>query len=246
MGRNMLLEFRRVSKHFGGLSALTEVDSFVEEGEIVGLIGPNGAGKTTLFNLITGFDKVDSGLIYFQNEDITGLPTHRICRMGIGRTFQIAKPFEDLTVLKTVTIGALVHSNSVSQAEEKANKLLYHLKLDNKKDKLARSLTVAERKRLELARALASKPKLLLLDEVIAGLNPIEIDEITEILRGLVGSGMTIFMIEHVMRAILSLTDRAIVLDAGKKIAEGDPNDLLKDPVVIEAYIGSEHPDVLA
>jgi branched-chain amino acid transport system ATP-binding protein len=240
----MLLKINKVSKKFGGLQALKEVDLYVEEGKIIGLIGPNGAGKTTLFNLITGFHKPDGGSIYFQNEDITNFPAHQICQKGIARTFQIAKPFENLTVFKTVTIGALVHSNTVKQAEEKAERLLHYLKLENKREKLGRSLTVVERKRLELARALASEPKVLLIDEVIAGLNPTEIDEIGEIIRGLVKSGITIFMIEHVMRAILSLTEKVFVLDAGAKIAEGDPKDLLIDPVVIEAYIGREHPDV--
>jgi branched-chain amino acid transport system ATP-binding protein len=240
----MLLKINKVSKKFGGLQALKEVDLYVEEGKIIGLIGPNGAGKTTLFNLITGFHKPDGGSIYFQNEDITNFPAHQICQKGIARTFQIAKPFENLTVFKTVTIGALVHSNTVKQAEEKAERLLHYLQLENKREKLGRSLTVVERKRLELARALASEPKVLLIDEVIAGLNPTEIDEIGEIIRGLVKSGITIFMIEHVMRAILSLTEKVFVLDAGAKIAEGDPKDLLIDPVVIEAYIGREHPDV--
>jgi branched-chain amino acid transport system ATP-binding protein len=223
----MLLKVEGISKRFGGLQALKEVDLYVEEGKIFGLIGPNGAGKTTVFNLITGFHKPDGGSIHFGKEDITPLSAHQICQKGVARTFQIAKPFEDLTVFKTVTIGALVHSNTVKDAEKKAERLLVMLRLEEKRDKLGRSLTVVERKRLELARALASDPKLLLIDEVIAGLNPTEIDEISEILRGLVKSGITIFMIEHVMRAILALTEKVFVLDAGAKI-------------VIEAYIGKE------
>lgn len=239
----MLLVVEKVSKQFGGLQALKEVNLSVERGIITGLIGPNGAGKTTLFNLITGFQKPDSGSIYLENEDITRLSPHRICEKGIARTFQIAKPFDDLTVLKTVTIGALVRSNTLEEGEDKAERILDSLKLRDKKDKLGRALTVVERKRLELARALASEPKLLLIDEVIAGLNPVEIDEVSEVLRGLVRSGITILMIEHVMRAILSLTQRVLVLNAGVSIAEGSPGDLLNSRIVIEAYIGKEDPN---
>jgi len=240
----MLLKLEHVSKSFGGLQALSDVNLLIEEGTIFGLIGPNGAGKTTLFNVITGFYKPERGSIFFNNEEITSLPPHRVCQKGIARTFQIAKPYEGLTVHKTVTIGALVHSSTLSQAREKAEQILSTLKLDDKKEKLGHSLTVVERKRLELARALASEPKLLLIDEVIAGLNPIEIDEISETIKGLARSGMTILMIEHVMRAVLSLTERTVVLDAGRMIAEGDPKILLRDPVVIEAYIGKEDSNV--
>jgi len=244
MALEMILKLEKVSKNFGGIKALDGVELSLEEGEIVGLIGPNGAGKTTLFNVITGFYKPDTGAVFFNGEDITSLPTHKICRKGIARTFQIAKPYEEITVLKTVTIGAMLHSDSMKQAAEKAEVILSKLKLHDKKQKLGRSLTVVERKRLELARALATEPKLLLIDEVIAGLNPTEIDDISEIIRGLAKSGISILMIEHVMRAILSLAKHAIVLDAGCKIAEGESENLLKEPTVIEAYIGREDSDV--
>lgn len=238
----MLLRVEGVSKKFGGLQALRKVDLSIEEGRITGLIGPNGAGKTTLFNVITGFYEPDRGAIFFKGEEITKYPPYRVCEKGISRTFQIAKPFDELTVFKTVTIGALVHSATVRKAEKKADRILHDLRIEDKKEKLGRHLTVVERKRLELARALASDPKLLLIDEVIAGLNPAEVNEISEILRNLTKSGITILMIEHIMRAILSLTEKVVVLDAGSKIAEGHPEKLLTDPVVIEAYIGREEP----
>jgi branched-chain amino acid transport system ATP-binding protein len=240
----MLLEIDKVCKSFGGLQAVFEVSLAVDEGEIVGLIGPNGSGKTTLFNVISGFLKPEIGAIRLMGEDITGLPAHQVCRKGICRTFQIPKPFENLTVHKAVTMGALLHSSSVREAEEEAERILVELRLEKAKYKMGRELTVMELKRLELGRALAGRPKILLIDEVIAGLNPAEVDEMIQVVRDLQNSGMTVFMIEHVMKAIVAVTDRVFVLDAGRKIGEGKPHLLLNDPVVIEAYIGKEDEDV--
>ena len=236
-----LLEVKNVSKRFGGLWALRNVSFEVEEGEIIGIIGPNGAGKTTLFNCITGFYKPDTGRIVFRGEDITGLPPYAICKKGITRTFQLTKAFNNLTVFDNVRIAALTKLKDMKEAEKEALNILEILGLSDKKYEIAGNLTVLERKRLELARALATKPKLLLLDEVMAGLKPAEIDEILEVVRDINKRGVTIIIVEHVIRAIMNVCKRVVVLDYGKKIAEGPSNEIVKDPRVVKAYLGEEY-----
>jgi len=234
----MLLEIKNLSKHFGGLKAVSGLSFGVEAGEIFGQIGPNGAGKTTAFNLITGFYRPDEGEIWFQGKNIVGLKPFHICSRGICRTFQLAKPFRDLTVLKNGMMGAFLKTPSPREAEERALAALSFVKLLEKKNDLARSLNTIDQRRLELARALATEPKLLLLDEMMAGLNPREYEDAIALIRRVQEQGVTIIVVEHVIKAIMALSDRILVIHQGTKIAEGKPQEIIKDIKVIEAYLG--------
>lgn len=235
-----LLELEGVSKFFGGLIALDYVDIKISTGEIVGLIGPNGAGKTTLFNVISGSHHPDRGKVFFQGNEITGLKPHRTCHQGIARTFQIPKPFLQLTVLENMMVGAYFGSRLGKRKEtlEKVSEILQWAGLEKKTLTPAESLNLVERKKLEVARALSTSPKLILLDEVIAGLNPTESSEMISFIMKLRTSGLTIFMIEHLMKVIMNLSDRIVVLHYGKKLCEGTPEHVANNPEVIEAYLG--------
>lgn len=236
-----ILEGEGVTKHFGGLAAVSSVDFHVDEGEIVGLIGPNGAGKTTLFNLISGALVPKPGAIKFKAENITGLKPHKICKMGLARTFQSVKVFANLPALENVLLGSLFgtpNSTSPADAAREATGLLEFVGLSAARATPTKDLTLANQKRLEVARALATKPELLLLDELMAGLNPTETAEAMELVTRIRDQGITIFMIEHVMKAIMSVCDRIMVLHHGKKIAEGTPQEIATSRTVIEVYLG--------
>ena len=234
----MMLEASRLSIRFGGLAAVDDVSLHVAEGKIVALIGPNGAGKTTLFNLLSGVLRPEAGRVDFEGHDITGIAPHAACRLGMVRTFQIVQPFAAQTVRENIAVGAHLHHRSRREALRAAEAVAERVGLRAQLDKLAINLTVAGRKRLELARALATRPKLLLLDEVLAGLNPREIDEVIPLVRSLRDSGITVLMVEHVMQAVMNLSDEVWVLSTGKLLAHGTPREMAAHPGVIEAYLG--------
>jgi branched-chain amino acid transport system ATP-binding protein len=236
-----LLQVEKIIKSFGGLMALCEVNFEIHQGEIFGVIGPNGSGKTTLFNVITGFLKANKGKVTFMGKDITGLPPHQICRQGIARIFQLVKPFHQLTTLQNVMVGRAYGKDpatNIRRAKEEVAGILNFVGLGNKIEVIASQLTMAERKKLELARALAAHPQLLLLDELMAGLNSAETETAMNLVNKIKDSGVTVVMVEHIMKAVLGISDRIIVLNAGEKIAEGSPKEVVKNQLVIEAYLG--------
>ena len=236
-----LLEVRNLSISFGGLRAVDHFELQVEKNQLYGLIGPNGAGKTTLFNSISRQHDLTEGQIIFGGVDITKKKAYQACHMGMGRTFQIPQALEDMTVLENITIGALAHHNKVPDAMEKAKEVSEFCGLTEMNDKLASGLNVMQKKRLEIARALAGDPKLLLLDEVMAGLNGIERDEAIDLIRKINAKGITILMIEHIMKVVMSVSSKVVVIVSGKKLMEGLPEEVINDPQVISAYLGGGH-----
>lgn len=235
-----ILRVDSVTKTFGGLHAVDEVSFQVYPGEIIGLIGPNGAGKTTLFNLISGYYAPTRGHIFFKGNDISGQPPYNLAALGIGRTFQVVKPFPGLTVLENVIIASFARYPKRAQAEKHAWKILEFTGLADRAHISAASLTLAGRKRLEISKALSLEPTLLLLDEVVAGLNPTEADQTIELILKLRDKGITILIVEHIMRVIMNISDRVVVINFGRKIAAGEPAVVAKDPVVVQAYFGEE------
>jgi branched-chain amino acid transport system ATP-binding protein len=233
------LVIKGLNKRFGGLRAVQDVSFTVKENETVALIGPNGAGKTTSFHLITGFHRADTGSVLAFGREVVGLKPHDVCALGLARTFQVAKPFGAMTVLANVMTGAFLRDRHVATAQEKAREAIAFVGLSAKEQTPAKDLTTIDQRRLEMARALATEPRILLLDEVMAGLNPAEIDQAVALVGKLSQRGLTIVIVEHVMRAIMAVARHIVVLDHGQKIAEGAPKEIVENPEVIRAYLGS-------
>ncbi|MFA6223038.1 MAG: ABC transporter ATP-binding protein [Desulfomonilaceae bacterium] len=234
-------EVRGIVKFFGGLAAVNGVSFAVQDGQICGLIGPNGSGKTTIFNLINGYFPLNKGEILFDGEKISGLKTHQICKRGVGRTFQVVKPLKRMTVLDNVIASAFLRRRSRAEAVGWAEETIEFCGLTHYKDKIAKSLPIASRKRLEIARALATQPKLILLDETAAGLNPTELDEAINLIKKIRDSGITIIIVEHIMKVIMTISDRIIAINHGMLIAEGSPVEVAANPEVVKAYFGADY-----
>jgi branched-chain amino acid transport system ATP-binding protein len=241
-----LLDVRHMSRWFGGLVANDDVSMSVAQGEIVGLIGPNGAGKSTLFNVIAGSLPSSKGTVVFDGADVTALPAAARCALGIARTFQVVRSFESMSVIDNVIVGALVRTRSTHDARRNAHEVLAFANLDHRADAAANELTPSEKRRLEVARALATGPKLLLLDEVMTGLTPTEARKGADLVRRIRDSGVTVLMVEHVMEIVLPLVDRVVVLDLGHVLAQGTPAEIARDPKVISAYLGERRRDASA
>ncbi len=241
MKDDILLEVQDLAKRFGGVQAVVGLSFHVSRGEILGVIGPNGSGKTTTFNLITGFYRPDQGRVRFAGEDITGLRPYEVCARGLCRTFQVAKPFRELTVFRNVLMGTLLRHPNPAIASARAEEVLRVVGLEGRAQMEAGSLTTIDQRRLEVARALGTEPRLLLLDETMAGLTHTEVGEAIRLIAGLRDRGLTVVVVEHVMRAVMSLSDRIVVLDQGTRIAVGNPKDISSNPRVIQAYLGAEY-----